>query len=164
MALERVKRLNKEEKDPRFRETLGKLVYMGLLDAKDATPFAEPITLDDALWAGRLEPRILELIPALLLKKPKTFYKKGPVPLDLREVLKGIRNGNPEKNFRGIPPKNYMQWVHHWGHQDVMPSTMKSFRLHSTDLVRLKKLSESRNQSETEVLKFALKNLEQRKG
>jgi DNA-binding XRE family transcriptional regulator len=64
------------------------------------------------LRAGNLEPRILELIPAILVVLPKALkYRSDEIPEDLVIVVNNIRNRNATSEFRGIPARNYLHWV-----------------------------------------------------
>ncbi len=70
-ARARYAKIERQRRDPRYRRVLGRFVAAGLLNTNEQTvPQRGAIRVADALWAGEVEPRILELLPALLIKKP----------------------------------------------------------------------------------------------
>ncbi len=75
-------------------------------------PDRYPVTLDEALKAGELEPRILELIPAILIVLPKALkFTKNDIPDDLAKQIERIRKRKTNENFRGIAPHKYLHWL-----------------------------------------------------
>ena len=51
----------------------------------------EPLRVADVLWAGEVEPRLLELLPALLVKKPGLFVDARELPDDLDAAVRALR-------------------------------------------------------------------------
>ena len=153
------KQLQKFKTDTRFRKTIGKLVYAGLIDHKTIPAWNGQLSIDEALWAGEVEPRILELIPALILKKPKFFYHIDPLPDDLQFVLRCIRKNQPAGSFRGVEASKYLYWVDKVGRKQKMPSILKTFRFSLDDQKQLQKIKESLNISEIEIIRRGLKAL-----
>jgi hypothetical protein len=53
----------------------------------------KPVPLQDALWAGTVEPRIRKLLPAVLVKKPGLLRLPKDLPEDVAETVHAIRHG-----------------------------------------------------------------------
>jgi hypothetical protein len=158
-AKERLKTLKRARRDPRFQKTMGRLLFARLLDHPKVLPYFETVPVEDVLWAGNFEPRILELLPAILLKKPKVFSNTGDLPDDLKEILSGVRKGKAVKPFRGIPVRDYMKWIPLLGHRNKTPSILKTFRFNQEDVQVLEELKKKLEQSEISVIRQALRNL-----
>ena len=76
--------IERRRRTPRYRRVLGRFVGAGLLSTNEQViPHRAAIELADALWAGEFEPRIFELLPALLIEKPSSFKKRAALPGDL---------------------------------------------------------------------------------
>ena len=156
LARKKLKKLDKGRKDPRFREVIGKLVYVKLMDHQSIPPFNGPVTLEDALWAGELEPRVLELLPAILLKKPKVFTVKKKNPQDLKEVIQCIRKNKQCPDFRGIAAKDYLKWINKIGHLNKKPTLLKTYRFNHEDLKLIDDLKKKRKTTEIAIVREAL--------
>ena len=141
------------KRDPRYLKTIGSLVRTGLLVHNRVAPYRGLVTVEDALWAGDLEPRIFELLPAVLLKKPKLFTRTGPLPQDLAKVLNDLRRGTATQEFRGISAKNYSTWVKRVGRAGKNPSLLKTFRFAEEDLLKLDVLRKLTGDSETDIIR-----------
>jgi len=142
---------------------MGRFVEEGLLETniEGIVPRRKPVPLDDALWAGTVEPRILELLPAVLVKKPRLLRLPKELPDDVVEVMHAIRHGKPAPAFRGVPPEQYLPWVTRVGRKGRSPSVLKSFRFRHDDVLRLARLRHSLPaRSDTEVIRMALELLE----
>ncbi|TMR62383.1 hypothetical protein, partial [Streptococcus pseudopneumoniae] len=86
------KRLARLRKDSRYLKTIGKLKKAGFLDVRGIPEASGQVFLDDAIWAGSIEPRIFELIPAIIVKHPK-FFAYQFLPEDLAIVVTEIKRG-----------------------------------------------------------------------
>ena len=103
-AKRRYARVERERQDPRYRRVVGRFKTAGLLDTNFEVPDnRNPVAVDDALWAGRLEPRVLELLPALIVKKPSLFAATTELPKDLSDTVRKLRRNEMPDEFRGIP-------------------------------------------------------------
>lgn len=97
---------------PFYLKTIAWFCYLGLLRHSKIQPRRHVITIDEALRAGALEPRILELLPAILIVVPKALkFSEDAIPDDLKTIVQDIRKRRAEKNFRGIPPDKYLHWL-----------------------------------------------------
>ena len=79
-------------------------------------------------WAGEVEPRILELLPALLIKKPSFFEERTTLPDDLAQVVRALRRGEVPAEFRGIPGADLARWLPRLGGSGAAPSRLRCFR------------------------------------
>jgi len=150
--------LNRDIKrnDPRFIKTIGKLVAAHLLESNTIKPFKGNVTLQDALWAGQFEPRILELIPAIMLKKKNLFQLKGLCPEDLADVIKRVVHGEEAIPFRSVEPRLYLRWVERVGHKGKSPALLKTFRFSNEDVKLLNELKSKTALKEIEIIRTAL--------
>jgi hypothetical protein len=100
----RLRRIERARRDPRFSRVLGRLIQAGHLRTNfEVEPNETAIRVADALWAGEVEPRILELLPALLVNAPSLFEDAADTPDDLAEVVQSLCCGETPNDFRGIP-------------------------------------------------------------
>lgn len=114
--IERAKELaaiNAEKRqDPAYEKVVAWFCYLGLLRNNRVTPKRHQVTLAEVLKAGQVEPRLLELLPALLLEIPEALtINNRAMPQDLRSAVDGLRRNKPMGNFRGVAPDVYKQWV-----------------------------------------------------
>ena len=97
----------KNRNDPRFLDTLGFLVAKGFLKTNMPVLLRpnKRLRLDDALWAGEhVEPRILEVLPAAVLRLGRHFDLNPERHPDLANVVASLRAGETDgKEFRGVP-------------------------------------------------------------
>ena len=152
-------KINENYSDRRFKNVIGKLISLNLIETNKYMPLKGKISLDDTLWAGSVEPRILEILPALFIKKPKTFLAQKNIPKDLLTVISEIKHNRPKTTFRGIDPQCYMQWLDFVGHKGKKPNLIKSYRFNTDDLSLIQKLKDKYNISETEIIRKSLKLL-----
>jgi ribosome-binding protein aMBF1 (putative translation factor) len=105
-----VQRRQKEE--PAYLHTVAWFHYLGILRHNKILPHRHEITLKESLEAGKLEPRILELLPAILLVLPQALkFTADEIPSDLKDILECIRARHSNKEFRGIPAQDYLHWL-----------------------------------------------------
>ena len=116
--------------------------------------------LDDVLWAGRTEPRILELLPAIVLKRPRLLVLPAELPDDLDAVLRAVRTGRDWPSFRGVEPHRYLQWIPRVGVKGKTPTSVRTYRFRPDDLALIHALRQALPaRSDTEVLRIALRAL-----
>jgi hypothetical protein len=155
-------KLNRARRDPRYARAMGRFVAAGLLETNDprVVPHHEPVALDDVLWAGQHEPRLLELLPAVVVKRPALLAQPFDMPADLRDAVRAIRSAKACPEFRGVSGDAYARWVPFVGTRRA-PTQLKSFRLKPDDLHCLRRLVQALPaRSETEVVRIALRKLE----
>jgi hypothetical protein len=159
-ARRRLARLERGWRDPRYARVVGRLRGLGLLVTNfELDDPGGPIRIADALWAGNLEPRILELLPALVVKAPSTFEDVRELPSDLGAAVRALRRGEVPADFRGIPGAAVARWLPRVGRREKLPSCMKTFRLRHDDLQLLRNLASALELSETDVVRRALRAL-----
>lgn len=159
-AQARYARIQRQRRDPRYRRVLGRFVAAGLLSTSEQTkPYRRAIRVEDALWAGELEPRILELLPALLIKKPSFFANPTQLPDDLAEVVRLLRRAEVPTDFRGIPGADLARWLPRLGRSGAAPSRLRCFRFSAEESRLLSQLSRVLDTTETAVLRRALREL-----
>jgi len=162
-ARKRYQALRRKQRDPRFKKAMGRFVAADLLTTNidGIRPHDKRVPLDDALWAGTVEPRIMELLPAVLVKKPALLRLPKDLPEDVAAVMHAIRHGKAAPGFRGVPPERYLPWVTEVGRKGKSPSVLKSFRFKHEDVLRLSRLRKNLPaRSDTEVIRMALELLE----
>jgi hypothetical protein len=156
----RYAKIERQRRDPRYRRVIGRFVSAGLLSTNDRTaPHRSAIPVADALWAGEVEPRILELLPALLIKKPAFFTDTSALPDDLARVVRALRRGEVPAMFRGIPGDDLARWLPRLGRSGTVPSRSRCFRLSADDSRLLSQLSRELGTTEVGVLRRALREL-----
>ena len=119
---------------------MGKFVAAKLLEHNKVTAYRGPIDLEDVLWVGNIEPRVLELLPAILLRRPRLIRVTGEIPVDLRSVVGALKKGMATQNFRGVDAEQYVPWVKLIGRKQSPPSVLKTFRFQHADIEKLKSL------------------------
>jgi len=159
-AKRRLARIERGRRDPRFRRVVGRLKAAGLLQTNYEVPeHREPITIEDALWAGKLEPRILELLPALVVKRPSLFAASRDMPNYLGVAVRALRQNTTPSPFRGIPGRDLSKWLPRVGRQGKLPSRLKCFRFTVEDIAVLEELGRDLGLSETDTIRRALRAL-----
>lgn len=150
----------RRRESPRYGRVLGRFVGAGLLSTNQkVVPHRAAIQLADALWAGEVEPRIFELLPALLIKKPSFFKERAALPDDLSRAVRALRRGDTSVDFRGIPGKDLARWVPRVGRAGTLPSRLRCFRLTADDSRLLSQLSLELGATEVDVLRRGLREL-----
>ncbi|MBI3018117.1 MAG: hypothetical protein HYY62_09065 [Deltaproteobacteria bacterium] len=157
-AQKKQKELNRLKKDMRYQKVIGRLVYEKVLVSSHVLPVRALITVEDALWVGNIEPRVLELLPAAFLKHPKIFLRTSPLPKDFIQVLQEIKKGKAKTSFHGIPADRYEPWVKKIGRKGKYPTLLKTYRFNQEDLKMLNELRRSWNVDEISVIRKALKD------
>ena len=150
------KKLRSKFGNPRYRKVIGKFVAAKLLEHNKITAYRGPIDLEDVLWVGNIEPRVLELLPAILLRRPKLIRIRGEIPPDLRAVVIALKKGAATQDFRGVKSDQYAPWVELIGRKQSPPSVLKTFRFQRADIQKLKSLKQKTGLSETEIVRRAI--------
>lgn len=159
-AKRRLQLLERRRRDPRYQRVLGRLVGLGLLTTNEAVPKTHArIELTEALWAAEIEPRIAELLPALVVRRPALFVDVRSLPDDLARVVAALRRNEVPPDFRGLPGSKLHRWLASVGRKAEPPSRLKAFRLQSSDLELLTRLRDELGITETAVLRRGLRAL-----
>ena len=104
----------------------------------------------------------MELLPALIVKKPSLFETPADLPKDLADAVGRLRRNETPATFRGIPGPDLAKWLPLVGHRGKRPSRLKCFRFTNEDLELLDELSRDRDLSETDTIRLALRSLARR--
>ncbi len=102
--IEALARAKTKKRDANFYKVIGVLVKVGLLHTNYVTTYTGKVSVEDILKAGEIEPRILEVLPALMLNFGEYIVPSKNLPKDLMAILEGER----PVEFRGL---NYRQWI-----------------------------------------------------
>jgi len=153
-------------RDPRFLETMGFLVAKGFLKTNldiQLTPNIR-LQIDDVIWAGQnVEPRILEVLPAAVLRLEKHFDLDPTRHIELARVVDQLRRRDEKgDDFENMPYAKVRVWAEFPLKDKRVKSitqkrVMKSFRLDPTAIQKLKKIAHEKGCSETEVIEELLK-------
>jgi hypothetical protein len=101
-----------EMAQPYFQNVMAWFVYLGLLRHNNIKGRRVRVTLTAVLRAGAIEPRILEVLPALLVRAPDAVkFNRRDIPRDLAEVLAAIKRRNATVEFRGVAAHKYLHWL-----------------------------------------------------
>jgi hypothetical protein len=157
-AKKKARAYSKKRKDPRFLKTIGKLKKAGYIDAPQVPPTGGLVFLTDALWTAKIEPRIYEILPAILLKHPK-FFAYINLPEDLSRVVRELRIGKPKTFYHEVSPELYERWIPFVAQNGRYPSVMRSFRFYKEDLLNLKKLQKETGLTQSAVLRTAIEKM-----
>ncbi len=155
----------KKRRDRRFLDTMGFLVAKGFLQTNFDVLWApnKRVQIDDAIWAGKnVEPRILEVLPAAVLRLGRHFDLDPERHGDLARVVARLRRGEEQGDaFYGMPYDKMKQWVElPLRDRRVKPLTkkkvVKTFRLDPAAVKCLKNLANDKQCTETEALERLL--------
>jgi hypothetical protein len=158
-AKRQVAMLNRNKKDPRYTRTIGFLVAKGFLHANRDIPKTPNIriSIEDAVWAGKnVEPRILEVLPAAVMRLEKHFDYNPEEHIDLRRVIEQLKQ-NIDGEFLGIPTEKIRPWLNirlkdRRTKGLAEKKVIKTFRLSPGTIKRIKDLKTKMKISETELL------------
>jgi radical SAM superfamily enzyme YgiQ (UPF0313 family) len=152
--------IRRRTRDPRFSTVMGRFAGAGLLVTNRAYErHKNPLAVADVLYVGEVEPRVLELLPALIVKRPSLFVSTDDLPKDLAEAVRRLRHDEVPRDFRGIPGRSLHEWLRRVGHRGKVPSRLKSFRFKPADQRLLDELTKRLGISETEVIRRGLRAL-----
>lgn len=101
-------------RNPRTQRVLGFFMAKGLLVGQDVPHQGDAkLYLNDVFWVGnRVEPRVLEVLPAAIIHFPRTFIGKANAPNDLTDVIQAIKAGDEQgPDFRGMRYRAMRKWA-----------------------------------------------------
>lgn len=142
------------------RKVIGFLVAKGLLvdPTIEPLPGAKLDVRDVLEVAEHIEPRVLEVFPAALLKFPRTFTKIEKLPSELREIVHAIRCGERRDTvYRGIRYADMLRWAEkRLPDRRTKPISekriLRAFRLRPETVQSLIKSAKSANRSQAELI------------
>jgi len=150
--------------DRRFLDTLAFLTAKGLLKTNiPVRPLPNKrLRIEDALWAGlNVEPRILEVLPAAIMRLERHFdfdIEKHPT---LAPVIRALRAGTHGPDFYGVLFEKAKAWLSFpLPDKRTKPlserKVTKHFRLSPHAIEKLKEHASQRHMTQTEVLESLL--------
>ncbi len=151
----------RKRRDPRFLKVMGFLVAKGFLYTNQSIHKLpnQRINIDDAIWAGiNVEPRILEVLPAAVLRLGKHFDFDQKTRKELARVIECLHQRKEEgPAFMGMPYRKVKQWADFPLRDRRVKSVInkkivKTFRLDPKAFEKLVKVARERGSNMTEVL------------
>ena len=149
----------KNRRDPRYVKTIGFLVAKGFLHTNaELQPMPNiRINIEDAIWAGiTVEPRILEVLPAAVIRMEKHFDYNPELHVELKKVIELLEE-DKEGEFYGIPMEKIKPWLNLRLRDKRVKKVnekkvMKTFRFSPDTIAKIKNLKKVMRVSETELL------------
>lgn len=148
------------------QKALERLIYEGLLAHNQLKGRRWRIQLRDLLQAGREEPRIFELLPAILIHRPTLIWR---LHKDLKEhatlmkFTQTLFTDDAPKTWMGIPIEtlrkqtqlvqkllSHRQSKHHWRNINI--------RVTESDLERLSILAQQSGMNKSDVIRTLLQH------
>lgn len=151
------------------QRVLERLVYEGLLVHNQYEGRRWRLTLAALIAAGRQEPRILEILPGILLHRPNVVYRlRQELPRfpEIVQLLPRVTGPSTPETWHGIPIADLQRAAHRiallqrqqrrrlrWRHLNI--------RVSETDLQRLQQLAHKTGHSKSQVIRELLAAAEQ---
>lgn len=154
-----------KRRDVRYLRAMAFLVKKGFLRANQNFEkwYLGRLIITDAIWAGEnLEPRILEVLPAAVLRLPKEFILNDKTPKELLNAIDALKNNKENgPRFYGIEYKKYKVWLDlplkdKRTKPVVEKKIMKSFRLTPAAIEKLKLRQKETGLSGAEIIESLL--------
>lgn len=87
-----------------YRDVVAVLSGLGFLVALNVVPNRRSkVNINTALEVGKLEPRILEVLPAAVIASPTSFSHLNKAPKEFKDVVNALRLGIEGTNLGPIP-------------------------------------------------------------
>lgn len=161
---QKAKRDARNRRDPRYIATMGFLVAKGFLHTNQPIPKlpSGKVRIADAVWAGKnVEPRILEVLPAAVLRLPSHFDLDANRIPELYTAVENLRRNTPGEDFYGVPYVKYQIWAElqlpdKRTKSPTEKRVVKTFRLSPKTVELLRKRSQELGVTETEILEKAI--------
>ncbi len=154
----KIEALEKFKQDPRYQQVMGFLIHKGLLVANREYGFENYLNIKDALWAAKIEARIIEVLPAAILHFPKSIVDPESIPKKLQVVLENIKDGSKEgEDYKGLKYADMRKWADiPLKDKRTKPISRKkrqnNFRFRPEVLAKLEEYSKNRGLTKTEAL------------
>ncbi len=139
----KVEKIKKMKADKRYQQVMGFLIHKGLLLGNREYEYKDRINIKDALWAARIEPRILEVLPAALLHFPGSVDDERIIPHKMKRIMDDIMKGKETGE----------------DYESVKYHTMKRWADLQLKDKRTKPISEKKKQANFRLSPLAMKNL-----
>lgn len=154
-----------KRKDPRYLRAMAFLTKKGFLRANKSFEnwYVGKLFVGDAIWAGKhLEPRILEVLPAAVIRLPKEIKLDDKVPDELHKAVKALEDKKGKgPDFFGIKYEKYRTWLElNLKDKRTKPASekkiMRSFRLSPEAIKKLKLRQEETGLSGSDLIESLL--------
>lgn len=142
------------------QKVLERLIYEGLLVHNQLKGRRWRIQLEDMLRAGKEEPRILELLPAIVLYRPTIIWR---LKKDLKNQVPPLFTDDAPQEWMGIPIETlhkqaqliqklmtHRQSKQHWRNINI--------RVTESDLERLSALAQQTGMNKSDVIRKLLQH------
>ena len=142
------------------QRVLGFLVAKGLLKAPNIRPMPT-VKLDIVeilLVAEKAEPRVLEVLPAMVIHFPRSLYNLDKLPTKMKAVIAAIKRSEPNfENYDWVKYKDMKDWANlalpdKRTKPQATKRRMKSFRFSPEAINQLKLSADKAGMHETEYL------------
>jgi hypothetical protein len=149
--------------DEKTERIFGFFVGKGLLGVEDVKPLPTiKVDILEALKIGtEIEPRVLEVLPAAMLRFPRSFLNWDKIPEKLSLVLECIKkNKDVGPDLAGLPYKDLKRWANiELPDKRSIPVNERrvrtNWRLKPATLAEIKRRAIEKNIDETEVIERA---------
>jgi hypothetical protein len=139
---------------------VGRLVAEGVFHPDPPVPPARAaVEVEDVIAVGRSEPRVLELLPALLVRRPGMFVRRSGLTPELAAAVQRLKDGRTPESCFGVSGVKLLRTLDKLGPARDRGSKLKAFRLTADDQELLLGLADSYGLSETDVIRYALRVL-----
>jgi len=143
-----------------YDAVVGRLVAEGVFSPDAPVPPARAaVEVEDVIAVGRREPRVLELLPGLLVRRPGMFVRRGGLPPELAAAVERLKDGRTPESCFGVSGTKLLRSFEKMGRARDRGSKLKAFRLTAADQELLLDLAKSHDLSETDVIRYALRVL-----
>jgi len=154
-------------KDIRYKKAIAFLVRKGFLKTNLAFEnyYNSKIKVTDLIWAGqKVEPRILEVLPAAAARLPKSFiFDETKYKRNLQKVVLDLQdNKKTGTDFLKIPYAKLKVWMNlplNDGRTKVtdQKKIMRTFRLNPETIYKMKLLKKKNGTSEADIIERLVK-------
>lgn len=149
----------KNRRDHRYLRVMGFLTAKGFLYTNKKIPRLPnaKIDIEDAIWAGRkVEPRILEVLPAAILRLRNHFNYDPTKHIEIKQILDAMLNDEPGYFF-GIAIEKIRPWLEiklKDGRTKKLTEkkVTKTFRLRPETLKKMAEIKARTGQSDAEII------------
>lgn len=93
-----------------YKNAAGWLVHLGILKTNYLKPILRVAKLTEFLEAGEAEPRIFEVLPALMFHLPDAVRIDCEIPPELQKGLDAMKNNREIGTFYKMPWRGAERW------------------------------------------------------
>lgn len=152
-------RIARYRKDPRYIKTMGFLVAKGFLFTNQNLPLVPNarIKVEEAVWAGQnVEPRILEVLPAAVMRLGKHFNFQPEKHRELNKAIEQLKVDG-KGSFYGVALDKIKPWLNLQlkdGRTKKLTDKkiMRTFRLKPETIKKINAIKKATGQTDTEII------------